>query len=295
MKQDQLSQTAAFIAIKLYGLTQSEPYRSLFDEETILFYDRIVNELPVPLNWYHRALKNSSLRKLTIFGEELLLPGDLMHIVVRKWQLQKLVEEYMKEGYQQLLVLGSGFDHLAARYSSQGVRCFEVDAPAMMQRKRQFLEKYGYTNDHLHLHSFFVSDQQPLDLLPDHPPLDPDVKTLIVCEGFFDYLSPRQTGQQLDMLNSYFNNTTTLISTVFSLEELPVFRAWVFKSSVWMVGESLKMDKNLQEITELFQDCGFKTVRKLTNKQLDDLLRAEVDNKLPLLEGFHLLVTENKK
>lgn len=84
MKANQLSKTAAFVAIKFYGLTRIEKFRSLFDDSVVNFYDRIVQTLPGPLSYYHSWLKYSGIRKLFIGAEELLLPGDLLHIIARK-------------------------------------------------------------------------------------------------------------------------------------------------------------------------------------------------------------------
>ena len=75
MKPNQLSNTAAFIAIKFYGLTRDETFRGLFDKDVIRYYEQLVQSCPAPLSWYHTGLKQPALRHFFTFWEELLLPG----------------------------------------------------------------------------------------------------------------------------------------------------------------------------------------------------------------------------
>ncbi|MDZ7694339.1 MAG: hypothetical protein U5K69_24990 [Balneolaceae bacterium] len=98
MKANQLSQTAAFIAIKFYRLTRMPPFRSCFDGQVIDFYDEMVEFLPAPLNWYHAALQKSWIRTFFLHSEELLLPGDLMHIICRKYFIGRSVNDLLAEG-----------------------------------------------------------------------------------------------------------------------------------------------------------------------------------------------------
>jgi O-methyltransferase involved in polyketide biosynthesis len=141
----------------------------------------------------------------------------------------------------------------------------------------------------------YVSDDQSAKRVSDISQLNPDMKTIIVAEGYFDYLSPELSREQLIDLDSYFNKSSVLINTVFSLEELPKFQAFVFKSSVWMVGERLQLEKNLKEFSTILNNSGFKIIKHSDTEQLYKMLLGVLDSNLPLLRGFHILVTQNKK
>ncbi|MDX1585285.1 MAG: hypothetical protein R3222_01020, partial [Balneolaceae bacterium] len=123
MRSSRISKTAAFVAIKIYGLTLMEPYRKLYDDEIIEFYSRLVNQLPLPLRRYHSLLTKKWFRSASIFLEESLLPGDLMHILMRKHYLSSVIDCCIHKNYSQIVVLGAGFDHIGAIYSKNGVRC----------------------------------------------------------------------------------------------------------------------------------------------------------------------------
>lgn len=289
MKPDQLSQTAAFIAIKFYGLTLSEPYRSLFDEPTIRFYDRMVAGLPSPLNKYHSWLQKKWIRKFFIFSEELLLPGDLMHILMRKYCISKIMEELISKGYDQLIVLGAGFDHLATKYSARGMPSFEIDVPRMAHLKQNFANVYSYDNNKLNICSAYFSRDSFLNILTGIAGIDSQRKTIIVAEGFFDYLVPGETQAILEEMTAFFDNTVTLISTAFSLNELSRFRALVFKAGVRIVGEQLKLHYSLAEFSRVLAENGFTIHESISADFMKRKILNPRDIGLPVLPGFYLL------
>lgn len=293
MKPNQLSQTAAFIAIKFYGLTRMEPYRSLFREETVQCYDRLVADLPAPLNRYHHILQRPWYRKFFIFSEELLLPGDLMHILMRKWFIGNMVDRLVDEGYEQLVVLGSGFDHLAIKHSRQGLISFEIDAPGMADLKRDFIEKYHYGSSDLHVIPAYFSRDTLGETLDRNSEFEAAKKTIIIAEGFFDYLNPGESMTILNDITAYFRGGISIISTVFSLAELSLPRSWVFQLGVWMVGEKLKLHQTCEEFSQMLRDYHFVIKEHVdTNDMQKELQKKEID--MPVLPGFHLLQAEFK-
>lgn len=295
MLPDQLSQTAAFIAIKFYGLTRMERYRLLFDHDVIRFYEQLVQSLPAPLNRYHSLLQNSWLRRFFICSEELLLPGDLMHILSRKYHIHRQIDQLLSEGkYRQLLVLGAGFDHLATYYSGKGVPVFELDAPRMADLKQEFIQEYGYQNEYLAIEPVLLSHDSLLNAMRKNPRLNPSPDTIIIAEGFFDYLNTEEVSGIIEDISLYFNNGIKIISTIFALDELPAFRRWVFKTGVRMVGEKIRLGLSKAEIRMLFEKKGF-SIESVSNS--GDMLRqlpGRKEDKLSTLSGFYLLRCEKK-
>lgn len=295
MKPDQLSNTAAFIPIKFYGLTLSEPYRSLFDEEIILFYDRLVEELPSPLNRYHYWLQKKWVRKIAFFSDEALLPGDLMHILMRKFYLNKMMEELTDIGYEQLIVLGSGFDHLAVRYSSAGLKCFEIDAPKMTYLKQELIKKFNYDSENLAVIAASLSKDSLQTILSNEKDMDLRLKTVIIAEGFFDYITPPDTKRILKDIVEYFENDVMLLSTVFALDELSLFRKFVFKTGVRMAGEQLQLHCSFSDFSSLLKKSGFDITKKVSADMMKQNILFQADINLPVLSGFYLLKAERQK
>ena len=294
MKSDQLSKTAAYIAIKFYGITLTEPYRSLFDRDTLLFYDRLVANLPSPLHKYHTYLKNRWLRKCLMSLDELFLPGDLMHIVTRKYYIASMIEELTSHNYYQMIVLGSGFDHLGKTYAEKGLQCIELDVPRMAHIKQQFLELYNYNNEYLTIYPAHFSGSKFEELLNKIPSLDTQQKTIIVAEGFFDYLTLKELESILADISNHFEKEVILISTVFNLEELSRFRSLVFRSAVYAVGEKLKLHCTIQEFAQILEGLDFGIDELLSGKSMKNDLLNETDTEIPILPGFYLLKAEIK-
>lgn len=294
MKPSQLSNTAAFIAVKFYGLTRDEPYPSLFDDEVIRFYEQLVQNLPAPLRYYHRGLKSAALRRFFMFWEELLLPGDLMHIILRKWYLTQWVEELSNQGYEQMLVLGAGFDHLAAMNASKEMQCMELDTPKMIALKENFVKRYSYDRSNLLLREAFFPDDSLLQILQAETGIKPAKKTIIVAEGFFDYFSRAQCGEFLNDLDCYFSGSLTLLSTFFSLDELSGFRSFIYEKSIKLAGEELKLWLNQAGFSALLNEHNFCNRSLIpTSKMKQDILDPH-NISYPILDGFYLLKTERE-
>lgn len=289
MKADQLSQTAAFVAVKFYGMTRMKEFRSLFDDSITSFYDRLVQTLPAPIRYYHYWLQFKGVRKLYIWSEELMLPGDLLHVIARKWHIQQMVGDHVDTGYEQIIVLGAGFDHLGYYYTQKGVPCFEFDAPYMANLKRSFLTEQYSGQTHPKIINLHLPGDQIGNLLATQQDIDPQKKTIVVAEGFFDYLDANTVSDSLHQLNAYFSQTPALISTHFALEELSAFHRRVFKSSVQMVGESLQFNASMDEFSRLLESEGF-TMHQLTDSQeIRDSLSHLIKIKLEILDGFYVL------
>lgn len=291
MKPNRLSKTAAYIAIKFYGLTLIEPFRSLFDEETLLFYDRLVADLPAPLNKYHSFLKNKWIRTCAISLDEFFLPGDLMHILLRKYHIREMIEKSIIHQNEQLIILGAGFDHMGKTYSEKGLQCFELDVPRMAHIKQTFLGSHRYHNNNLTIYPIHFSGDSLSDELVNIPQLTPETETIVVAEGFFDYLSPAEFKNTVKSLTNFFNNRVTLISTVFSLDELTPFRSLIFKSAVLAVAEQLKLHYSVCEFIDFFKENNFQIKNQLSGEVMKSQTLAAQDIQMPVLPGFYLIRT----
>lgn len=288
MRKDQLSKTAAFVAIKFYGLTRWGSYRSAFEPSTINFYDQLVQSLPGKLSLYHTLLQNDWLRSFFFWGEEILLPGDLMHILARKWFLEQMIDEEISNGIKQVIVLGAGFDHLAWRSSQQNIRSFEVDTPRMADLKREFYNKSYPAGMKPAVIDAFIPETKIVDLL-QHSHIDPQLKTVFVAEGLFDYLEKDTVSQLLKDISTCFNKETTLFTTHFALDELPSLHAFIFRNSIRIAGESLKLNLDISSFKALLNEKRFLINNLYSDKYIEDQLQNRLQTERKILKGFYLL------
>lgn len=292
MKGDQLSKTAAFVAIKFYGLTRDERFRSIFDPAVVTFYDQLVQSLPRPLSYYHKWLQYPWVRKFYIWGEELLLPGDLMHIIARKWYIHQITQQLVDDGYEQIIILGAGFDHLGYHFEQKGVSCIEIDAPQMATLKQQFLNEHYFRQSHPHIISHHSTIRQPLPKFSDHSIIDSDRKTVVVSEGFFDYLTTDVVNKLLEQICNNFSHKSVLVSTHFSLDELSFIHRKVFQKSIRAVGEQLRFHSSINAFKQMLSAHGYKICQFFDTQTISRNLRDQINTELPVLKGFYILSAE---
>lgn len=289
MKSHQLSKTAAFIAIKFYGLTRIEAFQQLFDDSVILFYEQVVKNLPVPLCYYHYWLKHNWVRRLYIRFEELFLPGDLLHIIARKWYIRKQITELRNDGFEQIIVLGSGWDDLGFTFTQKKCACFEFEAPLMAKQKRQFLNTCYPGKQHPIIVESYLPKNQISDQITEHPKIDHHKKTIIIAEGFFDYLKRDTVVQMLSRIQNYFSDLT-LISTHFALDELFMLHRWSFKAGVKSVGEDLQLNSTIADFRKMVSECDLRIQTEINRKEMTTSLRHKTGTQLSVLQGFYLVV-----
>jgi len=283
-----LSHTAAYIAVKFYGLTLNPKINQRFDPFLTDFYKNIVQFLPKHLSWNSKALQSQRWRSFFVRWEEFLLPGDLMHILARKYYIHELLQkEYSINKDFQLVILGSGFDHLGAYWSKKGIPCFEIDTPKMIANKNEFLTEFGYMNDHLNLSSI-QNGQSLSSVLNQKQVYNPDTKTLFIAEGFFDYLSLKLASSIIEEISK--RKHSVLISTFFDLSELNFFHRFVFTSGVAVVGESLKLPLNKYQFIKLLENHKFKLKTEISyNSAKKNLINSfNIPLDLPVLKGFYI-------
>ncbi len=223
-----------------------------------------------------------------MWTEELLLPGDIMHIICRKYYLDKMIKRSVESGIKQLVILGSGFDHIGAYFSSKGILCFELDRELMIKEKQRFLEKFEYQHTKLKLISGDFEKGRLREFLSSSTIFDASKPTFFIAEGFFDYL-PVQTSKEILEDIKELNPKNKLLTTFFSLDELNSFYRFSFTSGVSMVGESLKLPLNFSEFVEVLENTGFSVTKEISHKDMEGDLVKLMNINFPVLKGFYIL------
>lgn len=128
-------------------------------------------------------------RRLYGVSEALTVRGQLVWVGLRKRWIADAVAEAIAAGATQLLVVGAGFDALAAMVARRhpGVTCVEIDAPATAEPKRAGLRAAGAVRDNLHLCAADLSTRSLAEVLRATP-WRSDARSVVVAEGLLMYL-----------------------------------------------------------------------------------------------------------
>lgn len=150
--------------------------------ESILLASRAIGPALV------RMMRHPGVLRFARITEALTGRGQLLWFGVRKRWIADTVEAAIAGGATQLLVVGAGFDPLAALVARRypHMTCVELDMPATAEPKRAGLAGAGLLRANLHALSADLS-RQPIDaVLP--AAWRPDARSVFVAEGLLMYL-----------------------------------------------------------------------------------------------------------
>lgn len=118
-------------------------------------------------------------------------------------ELEKFLDDVDDSVGAQVIVLGSGYDTRALRFLRPGVTFFEVDLPDIATQKNAMMARFLQTNDAVPSNGGSLIKHIPFDLndistkqrsllkeLKDTAQFRPDLKTMVIGEAVFFYLSP---------------------------------------------------------------------------------------------------------
>jgi len=287
------SYTATFIIIKLFGLSRDPQFTPLVDKKASEYYEKVISQLPSPLFFFKTLLKNPWLRHFSIFMEDLVLPGDLMHLLMRKVYIKDAIFQALNDGYEQVVVLGSGLDFSAIRTSQLQYNSFELDSPNTIRLKYDLLEKLNYHNPFLHFVSSQIKEKGIVTTLKSHSDFRTDVPTLFIAEGFLDYQELDTIHHILDDMNALTDHKSRFLFTLFDFEEMEPVDAQIIRDSVEFVGEYLKYNIGRDHIEELLHthDFSLRWVVDPETMNKEKLKPLDIEN--PLFKGFYIMMAES--
>ena len=180
MRSDRPSATATFIARSLVFWAREPFPRRLIGSHALALALASLRAAGIDERRWWRLCGISWVRRVIWTCERWMLPGIVLHYVLRKCAIDQAVVRAVEEGCQCLVLLAAGFDALAWRTMRchPQVQVSEVDHPATQAVKARAVGRtQGYP-------SF-----RPLDLATESVAsvLDPQRPTVVVAEGLLMY------------------------------------------------------------------------------------------------------------
>ena len=200
-------------------------------------------------------------------------PGVNGFLVARDRFIDDVLQEFLNEGLQQLVILGAGFDSRAYRFDLHGrVTTFEVDHPATQADKLLKLQAvFGKVPENVTYVPIDFNTQTLEGRLMESG-YDPNLKTLFICQGVTMYLTTEAVNATLAFIVNHSGPDSAIVfdyvyRSVLEGEqkhnEINGMRRYRF-----MTGEGLMFGIPEGAIETFLKERGFQKVKDIN---VDDL------------------------
>lgn len=286
MHDTQASSTALLIARSMLLAAATPPLRTLVPEETVRLTRHFLASAP-PARLLDFALRHTWSRKLLSGLERVILPGIMLHYLVRK----RLIEEHVRAFHaetrdRQLVLLGAGLDTLAWRPRAHGaVTAFELDHPATQRLKHTA----ALAAAPVLLPADFTREL-PDALLTATPGFDSSRPTAFVAEGLLMYFPPERVDELLSSVSRVAAPESRLVFTFMESrpDRAPGFRGGHRLVDAWLRQrrEPFRWSIAREEIPSLLERHGWRLEHLSSPAELRArFLAAPAFDPLPLAEG----------
>lgn len=153
--------------------------------------------------------------------------GQLLWFGVRKRWMAESVDEAIRHGARQLLVVGAGFDPLAALVArrSPETLCVELDQPSTALAKRRGVEGAGLSSPNHVVRPADLSSTSIEEALKATP-WQPGVPAVVVAEGLLMYLAPKDVDRFFTQLQQLLAPRSRLLFSSMDVDSrgLPIVK-----------------------------------------------------------------------
>lgn len=225
----------------------------------------------------------SLIRSLILAIYAIKLPGGLPYIMAKSRAIDDMLLQALKkdEKPEQLIILGAGYDTRTYRFRDElaSIKCFEIDHPEMIARKRSAMKKIKNTSTacvdekssvHYCGADFNGKDNFDLDWLISQG-VDKNKRTVFIIDGVSYFLHEDAFKNLLSVIALFPENTQVIFDYVYDdILTGGIYRgSEAFKSSLQKMGEPVSYGINQQELIITMKVLGFELTELMNPKQLE--------------------------
>lgn len=199
-------------------------------------------------------------------------PGVNGFLVARERYIDDVLQSYLDEGLEQLVILGAGYDSRAYRFDLQGtVKTFEVDHAATQADKLAKLQAgFGKVSRHVTYVPVDFNTQSLADCLPEAG-YDSSQKTLFIWQGVTMYLTGEAVDTVLAFVRSHAGGGSAIVFDYIYLSVLAARQHGEVKGMRryrFMTGEELTFGIPEGSIETFLKQRGFRRVKDVNVEDL---------------------------
>jgi len=228
-------------------------------------------------------LSFSFVRSLILAIYAIKLPGGLPYIMAKSRAIDDMLIQAFNEDDkpEQLIILGAGYDTRTYRFRDEltNIKCFEIDHPEMIARKRSAMKEItdtlaGKANEKSSVNycaaDFNGKDNFDLAWLVSQG-VDKDKKTVFIIDGVSYFLQADAFKNLLSVIALFPENTQVVFDYVYDdIFTGGIYRgSEAFKSSLQKMGEPVTYGINQQELMNTMKVLGFELTELMSPAQLE--------------------------
>lgn len=200
---------------------------------------------------------------------EQLMPGINGAIVARIRFIDECVARGLREGLEQMVIIGAGYDTRAYRIKgSEALRVFEVDHPKTQAFKKATIQSiFGKLPEHVS-YVPVVFGKDPLDQKLIGQGYRLELKTLFIVEGLLMYIAPPAVDRLLSFIAHASGPGSALVCDYFDISVIegtsPRQEAQALRKFVETEGSPLQFGIREQEVEGFFSDRGFSNIIRVS-------------------------------
>lgn len=275
MRLERPNTTAAVIAATLLLLRDSRELGHLVDRGSLDAVERavrlalpgagtVLDHVPLPI-----------VRRLAFALERAVSPGFMTHYAVRKALIRERLARAIDDGFQQVVLLGAGFDMLSASVAPSA-RVFELDLPATQAAKVRALE--GTRARPVTYVAGDLARERLDDLLARAPGFRGDEDTVFVAEGLLMYLEEEAVDRLLGDMSRGRRRTQAILSFVTPDEGgRPRMHSQrkIVDLCMRLLGEEFVWGEASTQLEQRLERCSLRVVELVSNQELVDALARD--------------------
>jgi methyltransferase (TIGR00027 family) len=286
--------TAAVIAASLLLLADDPDLGHLIDRSSLPFIERAVREVSPALGQALDRIPWPVLRRLSFGVERAVSPGFVAHYALRKHAVRTNLLAAVAEGYDQVVLLGAGFDMLSMAIP-KAADVYEVDHPTTQAAKRRALDGVRAPRPVTFVGADLAATRLRSILEGAHG-FDPRRKTVFVAEGLLMYLERRVVADMLAEVRAL--GDARVVATLISPDpagrpRLHSQRA-VVDLCMRLLGEEFVWGERADQIEELFTSSGFRIDAILSTTAVAERQGGIPPRRLPRPTGEVIVVAKSR-
>ena len=249
--------------------------------------------------------------RLNVWLSSKLAPGFHEHLISRTRFIDDLIEKSAKEGIEQYVILGAGYDSRANRLNlTPSLKIFEVDQPEVSDIKLSKLPKDLPNLENITYVNVDFSYQSLSEQLLTAG-FDQTKSTIFTLEGVSQYITKEAVSSTIQELSSITKDARSIFFMSYVDELLnkdpaacfgkgypnPSKKANLIQNLSAKVGEPWISFYRAEEVESILEENGYSMKENVTLEDLNSLYFSPVGRALPENQIFkleHFIVAESR-